>query len=1022
MDSFSIIVTACNFGPFIGRSLQSVHDALALFHAEFGRSTRTEVVVVDDGSTDDTPRVVQSFLAGRVDWRVLRRPEPSNPGAARNAGVQHAQGDLLFFLDGDDLFLPPHLAACFRVMREGKFDYVKSGVRLADPVHPDWRAPIEHSLVINLAVKRSCHDAVGGFPDYHLYRRDGDCMEREADVFVTGEDQSYNRLLAGLFRGGKVGAETVQYVRRPGNAYDRQYEKFRRPRGTYPEAHTGDEDYRLGLAEVIVQKRLTELRKVVPGAASAAASSALTAAREALRSGDWRRAEAASRQSLEAESGNGDLWRTLGAALHGQGRHAEAVDAFTHAMRWLPEDADVHAGAASALASLGRRDEAEKRYRRALQLRPDDGETTARLGVLLAEAGRLEEATALLRRAVDLRPADAAVQQNLGVALAQQGKAEEAARALEEAVRLRPDYAEAFYNLGNVLQGLGRRDEALEKYREAVRLRPKYGEAMNNLGLLLTEAGKHGEAAVVLQQAVRLRPQAVEGHNNLGLAYSALGRFNDAEKCFQEALRLDPGYVEAHNNLGSAYKEQGRLEEALACYQLALWLDPQSASTHYNRSLALLQKGEYAEGWKEYEWRWKRKQAARRTFPKPRWDGSPLEGRTVLLWCEQGLGDAIQFMRYAPLVKAKGGRVVLECPGFMSPLFSTCAGVDELVAEGSALPAFEVQAPLMSLPGLLGTTLETVPANVPYLHAEARRVETWRRLLEGVSEFKIGVVWQGNPHHPWDRWRSFPLVCLAPLAAVEGVRLVSLQKGSGVEQVDGLTGRFAVETLGDLDGEGGAFLDTAAVMKGLDLVVTADTVAAHISGALGVKVWVALSAVADWRWMCGTEITPWYPTMRLFRQATLGDWASVFAKMACKLRRLIAGDPAGVLARVAMAPGELLDRVGILEIKSERIGDATKRSQVLAELATMRAAGDRAAQQSEEVRRSAAALKEVNKALWDIEDALRACERAGDFGPHFVELARSVYQRNDERADIKRRINAMLGSPWGEQKQYPSGP
>ena len=187
--SLSVIVTAYNFGPFVGRLHQSVHDAPAVFHAEFGRSTRAEVVVVDDGSTDDTPRVVQSFLAGRPDWRVLRRPEPSSPGAARNAGVQHSHGDLLFFLDGDDLFLPPHLAASIRAISEGKFDYVKSGVRLADPVMP-IRGPIEHSLVINLAVKRSCHDAVGGFPDYHLYRCEGDCMEREADVFVTGEDQS----------------------------------------------------------------------------------------------------------------------------------------------------------------------------------------------------------------------------------------------------------------------------------------------------------------------------------------------------------------------------------------------------------------------------------------------------------------------------------------------------------------------------------------------------------------------------------------------------------------------------------------------------------------------------------------------------------------------------------------------------------------------------------------------------------------------------------------------------------------
>jgi Flp pilus assembly protein TadD len=579
----------------------------------------------------------------------------------------------------------------------------------------------------------------------------------------------------------------------------------------------------------------------------------------------------------------------LGSSLHAQGRHAEALDAFVLAAAWAPEDADAYAGAASALSALGRRDEAEKRYRQALRWRPDDGETTARLGVLLAESGRLDEATAFLRRAAALRPSDASVHQNLGVALAQQGQAEEAARTLEQAVRLQPDYAEAFYNLGNVLQGLGRREEAMEKYRQAVRLRPQYGEANNNLGLLLTESGKHGEAAVILQQAIRLRPRAVEGLNNLGLAYSALGRFAEAEASFQEALKIDPGYVEAHNNLGSVYKEQGRLEEALACYQTALWFDPQSASTRYNRSLALLQKGDYAEGWREYEWRWQRKQAVKRAFLQPRWNGTELPGKTILLWCEQGLGDAIQFVRYAPRVKAKGGRVILECPAFLAPLFSTCAGIDALVAGGATLPGFDVQAPLLSLPALLGTTLESVPAETPYLHAEPDRVEAWKKKLDGIAGFKVGVVWQGNPHHPWDRWRSFPLRALASLAAVEGVRLVSLQKGAGVEQIPALQRRFAFVDLGpDLDAEGGAFLDTAAIMKNLDLIVTADTAAAHLAGALGVPTWLALSAVADWRWMGGGDETPWHPTLHLFRQATLGAWDDVFARIAEELRRLLA--------------------------------------------------------------------------------------------------------------------------------------
>ena len=254
------------------------------------------------------------------------------------------------------------------------------------------------------------------------------------------------------------------------------------------------------------------------------------------------------------------------------------------------------------------------------------------------------------------------------------------------------------------------------------------------------------------------------------------------------------------------------------------------------------------------------------------------------------------------------------------------------------------------------------------------------------------------------------------------MRLVSLQKGPAVEQLKALKGRFAVEELGEgLDAEGGAFLDTAAVMQDLDLVVTADTAAAHLAGALGVKVWAALSAVADWRWMVGREDTPWYPTMRLFRQAALGDWEGAFRRMADELQRLVGREKRGAPARVEMAPGELLDRIGILEIKGERMSDPRKRAQVRAELAALRGAGDAALNGSEEAGRLSAALKAVNEALWDVEDELRRCERDGDFGPRFVELARSVYRRNDERGALKRRINELLGSPWGEQKEYASG-
>jgi hypothetical protein len=458
-----------------------------------------------------------------------------------------------------------------------------------------------------------------------------------------------------------------------------------------------------------------------------------------------------------------------------------------------------------------------------------------------------------------------------------------------------------------------------------------------------------------------------EGPNNLGLALADLGRHAEAEESYREALRLDPGYAEAHANLGSLYKDQGKLEEALACYQAALWLDPQSASTHYNRSLAGLKAGDYEKGWLAYEWRWRRGKVPPRPFRQPRWDGSPLGGRTILLWMEQGLGDMIQFIRYAPLVQQQGGTVVVECPGFLVPLFSTCKGIDRLVAEGEPLPAFDVQVPLMSLPGLLGTTLATVPAEEFYLQAEPSRVEVWSERLAGVGDFKVGVVWQGNRHHPGDRWRSFPLASLAPLAGVEGVRLVSLQKGPGVEQLREWGKRFPILELEGLDAEGGAFLDTAAVMKNLDLVVTADTACAHLAGALGVAVWVALSGAADWRWLCGREDTSWYPGMRLFRQERLGEWRAVFERMAAQLRQLLEKRTTRRGVRIEVSPGELLDRFTILEIKAERIQGPAKLAAVRAEVAALRRLRSEAVSMSGEVERLAEALRPVNEVLWEAE-------------------------------------------------------
>jgi hypothetical protein len=432
---------------------------------------------------------------------------------------------------------------------------------------------------------------------------------------------------------------------------------------------------------------------------------------------------------------------------------------------------------------------------------------------------------------------------------------------------------------------------------------------------------------------------------------------------------------------------QGRLEESIASYDHALRLQPNSASAHWNRALALLLAGDYERGWPKYEWRWKRKAAKPRPFRQPQWDGSPLEGRTILLWCEQGLGDAIQFVRFAQTVKQNGGRVILECPGILLRLFASVPGVDELVAEGTALSTFDVQAPFMSLPAILGTTLATIPADVPYLTADPELVARWRSRLESLPGFKIGIAWQGNAHHKWDRHRSIPLAKFAPLAEVPGVRLISLQKGPGTDQLKSFTKHYPVTDFGDELDASGAFTDTAALIRSLDLVITTDTALAHLAGALGAPVWLALSTVVDWRWLLDREDTPWYPTMRLFRQRTLGDWDFDFERMAVQLRRLVQQRQHTGAVTVPVSPGELIDKITILRIKEERIADITKRSHVQTELGLLEDVRQRSIRPSAEFSRLEAELRTVNETLWQVEADLRRCERDQDFGPRFVEQA-----------------------------------
>ncbi len=506
-----------------------------------------------------------------------------------------------------------------------------------------------------------------------------------------------------------------------------------------------------------------------------------------------------------------------------------------------------------------------------------------------AKAGRLSEAEGKLRDVLRLEPSFAPVHYNLGVALAEQGKTVEAIESFGCAIQLRADYVAAHLSLASALSAAGRKPEAVGHYRRALELQPDLCEALNGLGLTMTELGRPGEATVCLEASDTTSPRHGRAHNNLGLALVELARYAEAEAAYEHALRLDPRYVEAHTNLGTALSQQGRFQEALACYQVALWLAPNAVSTHWNRSLAWLTQGNYEQGWPEYEWRWRRKKSPMRPFTQPTWDGSDLAGRSILLWSEQGLGDTIQFIRYAAMVKQKGAKIIAQVPSPLQLILAGCPGIDVLRSEGEDLPELDVQVALMSLPYRCGTRLSTVPSQVPYLHADPALIERWRSELKNIGGMRIGIAWQGNPHHQWDRHRSVPLKLFESLARIPGVQLHSLQRGPGTEQAKAMGGRFALRTFEEIvkaPSDARAWADIAAIMTNLDLVISVDTATAHLAGALGVKTWTILSDICDWRWMRDRGDTPWYPAMRLFRQRNLGEWSPVFEEMALALGKL----------------------------------------------------------------------------------------------------------------------------------------
>lgn len=458
-----------------------------------------------------------------------------------------------------------------------------------------------------------------------------------------------------------------------------------------------------------------------------------------------------------------------------------------------------------------------------------------------------------------------------------------------------PGSPEIHVNLGLALQSQGNIDEAIAAFLQAIALQPDAPAGHMRLANALREQGEIEMAAAAYRRVLALKADHHEAVLNLSNLLYEDGRIEEAIAGYRRAIELKADFAQAYSNLGNALREMGRVDEAIAACRRAIMMMPDLADGHFNLSLALLSCGQHGEGWQEYEWRWRggSKDLKPRGFKWPRWRGQDLAGKRLLLHAEQGLGDTLQFVRFVPILATRCAILLAVQPALVR-LLGHAGWPNVTISDGSLLSGVDFELPLMSVPFALGTTETTIPTNVPYLVADTERAAVWRSRLP-QDGFRIGIAWRGRPNVPIDRGRSFPLRCLAALARLPGVRLISLQKDHGLEEVHTLPSGMIVEMLGpEFDAGPGGFVDAAAVMMRLDLVISVDTSLAHLAGALGRPVWIALQRVPDWRWLLEREDTPWYPTARLFRQRAAGEWDEVFERMAAELAPIVTGGRGGL--------------------------------------------------------------------------------------------------------------------------------
>ena len=614
---------------------------------------------------------------------------------------------------------------------------------------------------------------------------------------------------------------------------------------------------------------------------------ALDHAVAAYRAGQYLEAEQICRQIVSTRPEFFDALYVLAVVQATLGKHDPALENYNRALVLQPHHAEALSNRGNTLKALKRLEEALDSYDRAIALQPDYVLALTNRGAVLFDLKRYGEALTSYDRALAIRPDYAEALYNRAGTLHALARYEEAVADYDKAISLRPQFAEAYANRGNSLHELNRFDEALDSFDRALVLRPNLVEALCNRGNALNKLKRFEGALASYDRALALHPGHAASHYNRGSTLHELRRFEEALASYDRALALQPHYPEAFSNRGATLYELRRHEEALESYDRAIALQPDYPEAHWNAASLSLLIGDFARGWAEYEWRWKYASlaSARRNFVQPLWGGEEITGKTILLHSEQGLGDTIQFCRYAPLVAERGGRVViLEVDKGLHPLMLSLAGADQVVSAGEPLPGFYLHCPLLSLPRVFGTQLTTVPSAGPYLCASPDKSAAWSARLGKRTGHRIGLAWSGNSAHHRDQIRSINLSALLVLLDT-GATFISLQKDVRPTDAAVLGEHNDIVQFADALVD---FSDTAALISNLDLVISVDTSIAHLAGALGRPVWVLLPYLPDWRWLLDRDTSPWYPTARLFRQDATRQWGGVLARVRDSLREFIA--------------------------------------------------------------------------------------------------------------------------------------